>query len=97
MNGNERSAMPGSYFSPKGFLIFILFVAGLAATIAMDQGSGPLSKAWPLLTLSLLIGATLAIYSRMWSERRDFEKVRRIESQSLYGVLPKRIREWLFP
>jgi hypothetical protein len=39
--------MPGSYFSPKGFLIFILFVAGFAAAVAMDQGSGALSKAWP--------------------------------------------------
>jgi putative effector of murein hydrolase len=89
--------MPGSYFSPKGFIIFILFVAGFAAAVAMDQGSGPLSKAWPFLILGLLIGATLAIYSHMWIERRDFEKIRRIESQSLYGVLPKRVREWLFP
>jgi hypothetical protein len=89
--------MPGSYFSPKGFLVFILFVAGFAATVVMDQGSGPLSKAWPFLILGLLIGATLAICSHIWIERRDFEKVRRIESQSLYGVLPKRVREWLFP
>jgi hypothetical protein len=44
-----------------------------------------------------LAAATLAIYSRMWSAGGDSERVRKIESQSLYGVLPKRLREWLFP
>jgi hypothetical protein len=89
--------MSGRHFSPRGLLTFILFMTGFAALILMDQGSGPLSRAWPFLMLCLMVGATVAICRRIWSERSDFEKVRRIESQSLYGVLPRKVREWLFP
>jgi hypothetical protein len=89
--------MSGRHFSPRGFIIFALFLTGFAVLISMDKGSGPISGAWPFLVLCLVIGATVAICRRMWSEGSDFEKVSRIESQSLYGVLPKKVREWLFP
>jgi hypothetical protein len=97
MNCNRGTAMPGRRFSPNGLFVFVLFMIGFAILLSMDKGYGPFSRAWPFLMLSLVISAALAICHHMWSERRDFEKVRRIESQGLYGVLPRKMRGWLFP
>ena len=89
--------MIGRYFSPKGPVIFLFAMVVLAALIALDKGVGPISAAWPFVMLCLLFVAALTISRRMWSARKDFEAVRRIEGESLYGILPKRLREWLFP
>jgi hypothetical protein len=93
----RNGSMSGIHFSPKGAAIFLFVAAILALLVMLDRGSGAISRAWPLAMLGVLAAATLAIYLRMWSARADFEQVRKIESQSLYGVLPKRLREWLFP
>jgi hypothetical protein len=89
--------MSGLHFSPKGAAIFLFVAAILGVLVVLDRGSGAISKVWPFVMLGLLVVAALAIYFRMWSARADFEQVGKIESQSLYGVLPKRLREWLFP
>ncbi|MBV9982470.1 hypothetical protein [Bradyrhizobium sp.] len=89
--------MSGLHFSPSGAVIF-LFVAGiLGVLVILDRGSGAISRVWPFVMLGFLAVATLAIYFPMWAARADFERVGKIESQSLYGVLPRRLREWLFP
>jgi predicted choloylglycine hydrolase len=60
------------------------FVSGCSQAVWLGDG-GP------------ALVAALTINRRMWSARRDFEAVKRIEGESLYGILPKRLREWLFP
>lgn len=89
--------MADRHFSHTGLGIFAFVVAVLALLISIDGGSGFISRAWSLTMLLFVVVATLVIYRRMWNARRDFDDVRRIEGESLYGVLPRKLREWLFP
>ena len=84
-------------FSPKALTGFIFFVLAFALLLSIDQGSGPVSRAWPILILALLISSTFAIYRRMWHARENAHDVRKAETQGLYGVLPEKLRNWLFP
>jgi hypothetical protein len=97
-NDKRRSAsMTDRHFSRTGLGIFAFVVALLALLVSIDGGSGFISRAWQLAMVLLVVVATLAIYRRIWNTRGDFDDVRRIEGQSLYGVLPRKLRKWLFP
>jgi hypothetical protein len=47
--------------------------------------------------LVFVLGGTFAIYRRMWGARSNTDEIRKVEAQGLYGVLPKKLRNWLFP
>lgn len=85
------------HFSPKAFGSFFLFLVAFGVAIAIDRGSGLISRLWPFLILCLLIGGSLAVYRRMWQARTNPNELRKAEAQSLCGVLPKKMRDWLFP
>ena len=85
------------HFSPKAFAGFVVFLVAFGLLVSMDQGSGPISRAWPVLMSVFLLGGTFAIYRRMWRARNSSDDIRRAEAQGLYGVLPKKLRVWLFP
>jgi hypothetical protein len=84
-------------FSPKAFIIFISFLLAFAGLLLMDVSSGVIRRIWPILVLALVVGGTVAICHRMWQARDNSADLRRAEAQGLYGVLPKKLREWLFP
>lgn len=84
-------------FSPKAFAGLVLLVVALAALFSIDNGSGPIGRVWPTLMLCLLTGGAVAIWARMWRARGNPYQVKRAEAESLYGVLPESLRNWLFP
>jgi len=85
------------HFSPKALAAFILFLLAFGLLISIDQGSGPVSRVWPILMLVFVLGGTFAIYRRMWRARDSSDEIRKAEAQGLYGVLPKKLQIWLFP
>jgi hypothetical protein len=85
------------HFSPRALTGFIFFVLAFALVFSIDKGSGSVSRAWPVLILALLIGSTFAIYRRMWRARGNPDHFKKAEAQGLYGVLPEKLRNWLFP
>jgi hypothetical protein len=85
------------HFSPKALVGFIVFLLAFGLLFSLDQGSGPISRAWPILTLVFVLGATFAIYRRMWRARDSSDEIRKVEAKGLYGVLPKKLQAWLFP
>jgi hypothetical protein len=85
------------HFSPKALAGFIFFLLVFGLLISIDQGSVPISHAWPILMLVFVLGGTFAIYRRMWGARSNTDEIRKIEVQGLCGVLPKKLRNWLFP
>jgi hypothetical protein len=84
-------------FSPKALAGFIFFLLAFGLLISIDQGTVPISQGWPILILVFMVGGTVAIYRRMWRARSNSDEIRKVEAQGLYGVLPERLRNWLFP
>jgi hypothetical protein len=89
--------MGHAHFSPRALAGFIFFLLAFGLLVSIDQGSVRVSHAWPVLMLVFLLGGTFAIYRRMWRARSNRDEIRKVEAQGLYGVLPKRTRNWLFP
>jgi hypothetical protein len=85
------------HFSPKAAVGFVLLVVAFGILISVDRGSGEISRLWPFLMLCLLVGGSFAIYRRMWRARANPDELRKAEAQGLYGVLPEKLRNWLFP
>src|SRR5215475_34528 len=90
-------AMSQFHFSPKALGVSFLFLVAFAVLIAVDRRSGAISRIWPFLMLYLFIGGSLVIYRRVWRVRGNPIELRKAEAQSLYGVLPDKLRKWLFP
>jgi hypothetical protein len=90
-------AMSQFHFSPKALGVSFLFLVTFALLIALERGSGGISRIWPSLMLCFLIGGSLAIYRRMWLVRGNPMEFRKAEAQSLYGVLPTQTEELAFP
>jgi hypothetical protein len=84
------------HFSLKALVGFVLFLIAFGLLISMDQGSGPVSRAWPFLILVFVVGGTFAIYRRMWRARKNPDQIKKAQAQGLYGVLPMKLRNWLF-
>jgi hypothetical protein len=84
-------------FSPLALLSFAIFLVGFGALLAMDKGSGVVSRIWSPLFWGTLLLAAVAIYVRIWRARGSIDEVRKIEAQSLHGILPLKLRDWLFP
>jgi len=84
------------HFSPKALAGFIFFLLAFGLLVSIDQGSVPISQAWPILMLLFVLGGTFAIYRRMWRARNNTDQIRKVEAQGLYGALPKQLRKWLF-
>jgi hypothetical protein len=80
------------HFSLKALAGFVFFLLPFGVLVSIDKGSGPISRAWPILILILLVGGTFAIYRRMWHSRENSHDIRKAEAQGLYGVLPKKLR-----
>jgi len=85
------------HFSPKALAGFIVFLLAFGLLFSLDQGSGPISRAWPILMLVFVLSGTFAIYRRMWRARGDLDEIRKVQAKGLYGVLPKKLQVWLFP
>jgi hypothetical protein len=85
------------HVSPKALAGLIGFLLVFALLIDLGHGSGPISRAWPVIMLIGMLGASVAIYRRMWRAGNDPGELRKAEAQSLYGVLPEKLRNWIFP
>ena len=97
-NRNVRGPGMGRvHFAPKAFAGFVFFLIAFGFLISIDRGSGAISRAWPILMLVYLAAGTFAIYRRMWQARNNSDEIRGVEARGLYGVLPTRLRNWLFP
>lgn len=57
----------------------------------------PASRVWLPLFWGLVALVSLGIYVRMWKARSSPDEIKKIKAQSLYGVLPPKFRDWLFP
>jgi hypothetical protein len=84
-------------FSPKALAGFTVFLLAFGLLISIDQGSGPISRAWPILMLVFMLGGSFAIYLRMWRARHSSDEIKKAQTQGLYGILPKKLQTWLFP
>ena len=84
-------------FSPRALLSFVIFLVGFGALVALDKGTGLVSRIWLPLFWGGVGLTSLAIYVRMCRARGSSDEVRNVEARSLYGVLPSKLRDWLFP
>jgi|HubBroStandDraft_2_1064218.scaffolds.fasta_scaffold292934_2 hypothetical protein len=84
-------------FSPRALLSFVIFLVGFGALVALDKGTGLVSRIWLPLFWGGVGLTSLAIYVRMWRARGSSDEVRNVEARSLYGVLPSKLGDWLFP
>lgn len=84
-------------FSPRAFLIFVVFLVAFGLLIALDTGSGMVSRLWAPLFWSFIALATLAVYLRMWRVRGSPGEIWKVQAQGLYGALPRRLQNWFFP
>jgi hypothetical protein len=85
------------HFSPKALAGFVFFLFAFGVLASIDQGSVPISRAWPILLLAFMLGGAFAIYRHMWRARNNSDEFRKAETQGVYGILPKNLRDWLFP
>lgn len=83
--------------SPRAFLYFAIFLVSFGTLVALDKGSGLVSRVWLPLFWGLVALVSLGIYVRMWKARSSPDEIKKIKAQSLYGVLPPKFRDWLFP
>jgi hypothetical protein len=82
--------------SPRGLLYFLVFLVLFAGAMAVDGGSGYLSRMWVVLVWSLLLLGSVLLYARLWTSRHDPDAGRRIQARGLFGLLPQRLRDWIF-
>jgi hypothetical protein len=75
----ERKSMDTFHFSPKALAGFIFFLLAFGLLISIDQGSDPISQAWPILVF--VVGGTFAIYRQMWRARNNSDEIRKAEAQ----------------
>jgi hypothetical protein len=58
---------------------------------------GPNRETAPVLLRFDLSGFSCEVGRRMWRARSNSDEIRKAEAQGLYGVLPEKLRNWLFP
>ena len=69
---------------------------GLVGFSLWTRGSGVVGRIWLPLFWGTVLLAAVAIYLRIWRARGSIDEVKKIEAQSLYGILPPKLRDWLF-
>jgi hypothetical protein len=89
--------MRGFRVSAKGLIYFCLFAVLLAAAIIAGAATGYGNVVWQTLRWGVLLVGSLLLLTSLWAARRDPDAVRRIEAKGLYGLTPKKLRDWLFP
>jgi len=82
--------------SPRGLAYFCLFLVLFTAAIKVDGGTGYGNVVWTIMVWSELLVGSLLLFTRLWVSNRDPGAVRRITSQGAYGLLPAKVRDWLF-
>lgn len=82
--------------SPRGVLLFCLFLVLFGAAMRLDGGTGYLGLVWTVLVWSGLLFGSLLLCARLFASRRDPETARRIQARGAYGLLPAKLRDWLF-
>ena len=82
--------------SPRGILCFCLFVALFGAAMMLDQATGRLNLLWSVFVWAGLFVGSVILSSRLWAVRHDPEATRRIQARGAYGLLPAKLRDWLF-
>ena len=83
--------------SPRGVLLFCLFLVLFGAAMRMDGRTGYMNLAWMILVWSGLLFGSLLLGIRLFASRHDPEAARRIQARGAYGLLPAKLRDWLFP
>jgi hypothetical protein len=84
-------------FSPRALVSFTIFLVAFVGLLAIQRGSGVVSRIWLPLCWGTVLLAAGAIYVRIWRARGSIDGVKKVEAQSLYGILPPKLRDWLFP
>jgi hypothetical protein len=79
------------------FLYLCLFLLLFGAAIGIDRGSSYLSDAWAVLFWSGVLLGSLLFYARLWAFRRNPDAARHIEARGIFGLLPAKLRDWIFP
>jgi len=82
--------------SPRGGAYFCLSVALFGIAMMLDGGTGRLSVLWTAMVWAALIAGSLILIARFWTARHDPKAVRKIQAQGAYGLLPAKLRHWLF-
>jgi hypothetical protein len=88
--------MHGFRVSPKGLIYFSLFVVLFTAAIMAGGGTGYGNLVWQIFRWGVLLVGSLLLLTRLWAARSDPDATRRIEAKGLYGLTPKKLRDWLF-
>ncbi|MDQ0471360.1 hypothetical protein [Labrys wisconsinensis] len=78
-------------------LVLAIVLVGFGGLVALDARTGLVSRAWLPLFWGAVLLAAILIQVRAWKARASRVAMRKIEARSLYGLLPERLREWLFP
>jgi hypothetical protein len=84
-------------FHWRRLAIFAGSLAAFAVIAEIDKGSGLVSRAWLFVFPAMLALASLMVCLRLWRVRGRPEAARKVAAQGLYGVLPPKWRNWLFP
>ena len=82
--------------SPRGILCFCLFVALFGAAMMLDEATGRLNLLWSVFVWAGLFVGSVIQPDRLWAAIHDPEAARRIQARGAYGLLPAKLRDWLF-
>ncbi|HEX7919594.1 MAG TPA: hypothetical protein VF583_01465 [Bradyrhizobium sp.] len=82
--------------SPRGVVTFCLFIVLFGAAMKLDGAVGYVRIVWTILVWNGLLLGSLLLVARLFAARHDPEAARRIQAQGAYGLLPARLRDWLF-
>jgi hypothetical protein len=82
--------------SPKGITFFCLFLVLFGLAIKADGGTGYGNLVWSILIWSVLLIGSLLLLARLWASRHDPVAARRIAARGAHGLLPAKLRDWLF-
>ena len=88
--------MHGFRISPRGVLFFCLSLVLFGAAMQADGETRTLGFVWMILVWSGLLFGSLLLCARLFASRHDPDAARRIQARGAYGLLPARLRDWLF-
>jgi hypothetical protein len=82
--------------SPRGLIYFCLFLVLFGAAMKLDDQTGYLNVAWTISVWGGLFLGSLVLLGRLWASRSNPDGARRIVARGAYGLLPVKLRDWLF-
>ena len=83
-------------FNPRGLVYLAVSIGVLGVLLALDRGTGPVTRVWPFLVLAAWLIASIVLIGRMWRLRHKPNEFKRTRDQlGIYPLLPRKVQKWM--